>query len=127
VVASVVEAHNRERARAGLRALTVDDQLVAAARNHAEDMAARRRMSHRGSDGSSPFNRMEAEDYRYRQAAENIACGRFTVESLMRGWMRSLPHRRNVLGPYSQLGAACAIASDGSTYWCVTFGQPFAS
>lgn len=121
----LVEAHDQARARAGLGPLAPDVRLEAAARRHARDMATRHRMTHRGSDGSTPFQRMEAASYRYRRAAENIASGEFTLETLMRGWMTSPPHRRNILGPYTQIGASCATARDGTTYWCVTFGDAF--
>lgn len=124
-LAGLVSAHNRERARSALPALTVDPRLEAAARRHAADMASRRRMSHKGGDRSSPFQRMQAEGYRYGRAAENVAAGSFTLETLMSGWMKSPPHRRNVLGPYSHIGASVASDERGISYWCVTFGEPF--
>jgi uncharacterized protein YkwD len=43
---------------------------------------------------------------------------------LMKGWMESPHHKRNILGSYSQIGVACAIDVDGKRYWCVTFGLP---
>src|SRR5260370_23534034 len=57
----VVAAHNRARGRAGLSSLAVSETLSEAAQRHADDMAAHHRMAHRGSDGSSPFRRMEQE------------------------------------------------------------------
>lgn len=120
----LIEAHNRERARRGLPALSVDPRLEAAASRHAADMASRRKMSHRGSDRSSPFQRMQAEGYQYRRAAENVAAGAFTLETLMNSWMNSPGHRRNILGPYTQAGASFATGEGGTSYWCVTFGEP---
>jgi uncharacterized protein YkwD len=38
--------------------------------------------------------------------------------------MKSPPHKRNILGNFSEIGAACATASDGTLYWCVSFGLP---
>lgn len=125
ILAGLVDAHNRERARSGLTPLAVDPRLEAAASRHAADMANRRTMSHKGGDRSSPFQRMQAEGYRYGRAAENIAAGTFTLETLMRAWMRSPGHRRNILGPYSHVGASFAIDNGGISYWCVTFGTPF--
>ncbi len=43
---------------------------------------------------------------------------------LMKGWMESPPHKRNILGSFSQIGVAYATAEDGKRYWCVTFGLP---
>jgi uncharacterized protein YkwD len=124
ILSQLVDAHNDARARASLPPLVVDARLEAAARRHANDMAQRRWMSHRGGDGSSPFQRMKAEGYSFRRAGENVAAGAFTLESLMTAWMRSPGHRRNILGSFAQIGTAYAIDGAGKSYWCVTFGTP---
>jgi uncharacterized protein YkwD len=121
---AVVKAHNRFRAEAKLPALVVSRKLQAAAELHAKDMAARNKMTHKGSDGKSVVDRVTAEGYRFRKAGENIAVGRFNVERLMKGWIESPPHKRNILGNFSQIGVAYATAEDGKRYWCVTFGLP---
>jgi len=125
-VAGLVEAHNRERARRRLPPLVPGDALNAAARDHAADWAARRRMSHRGGDGSSPFRRIERAGYSYARAGENVAAGQRTTGEVMADWMRSPGHRRNVLGNFSEIGAAYATDRNGTPYWCVTFGTPAA-
>src|SRR5438105_5298071 len=122
--AQVVEAHNRIRTQAKLPTLEVSERLQAAAEAHARDMAARRKMTHTGSRGSRPPDRIKAQGYPYRRAGENIAAGQYTVDRLMKGWMDSPPHKRNILGGFSQIGVGCAIAQDGKRYWCVTFGLP---
>jgi uncharacterized protein YkwD len=123
-VSALVAAHNRVRAAHGRPPLAISGPLEAAAREHALDMARHRWMSHRGSDLSSPFRRMAAQGYTYRRAGENVAAGQRSVEEVMRGWMLSPGHRANILGRYSQIGAACATATGGTPYWCVTFGEP---
>jgi uncharacterized protein YkwD len=120
----VVRSHNRIRAAAKLPALAVSSKLQAAAERHARDMAARDRMTHKGGDGSSPIERIKATGYAYRRAGENIAAGRLTSDRLMKGWMDSPHHKRNILGSYSQIGVACATGESGKRYWCVTFGLP---
>ena len=57
-----------------------------------------------GSDGSTPDRSDQGQGYRYRRAGENVAAGRFSVERLMKGWMDSPPHKRNILGGFSQIG-----------------------
>lgn len=121
---SLVAAHNAQRARRGLPPLETSPELTAAATRHARDMAAHHRMRHRGSDGTTPFQRMTQAGYTFRQAAENVAYGQPTVEAVMDAWWGSPPHRANVLGNFSQIGTGSATAEDGSTYWCVTFGKP---
>jgi uncharacterized protein YkwD len=79
---------------------------------------------HEGSDGSTPIERIKAAGYTSGRAGENVAAGRFSVDKLMKGWMNSPHHKRNILGSYSQIGVACAIGESGKRYWCVTFGLP---
>lgn len=124
MMAELVAAHNRARAKAGLSELVVNSQLEAAAQRHARDMAERRRMSHRGGDGSSPFQRMSAQGYQFRRAGENVAAGQLTVERVMADWMHSPGHRRNILGKFTEMGASGATDRFGNPYWCVTFGEP---
>jgi uncharacterized protein YkwD len=87
-------------------------------------MAAHEKMAHKGSDGSSPIVRIKAEGYPYRRAGENIATGRYDTERLMKGWVDSPHHKKNILGSFSQIGVACATGESGKRYWCVTFGLP---
>jgi uncharacterized protein YkwD len=123
---ALVAAHNRARAQAGLPPLDVSPVLTAVAQAHADDMAARRRMSHRGSDGSSPFRRMERAGYRFARAAENVAYGQRSVGEVMAAWTGSAGHRRNLLGRFTEIGAAAATDGSGTRAWCVTFGTPAA-
>lgn len=122
--ARVVDAHNQVRAAAKLPSLAVSQRLRAAAQAHARDMAARVKMTHEGSRGTRPVDRIKATGYPYRRAGENIAAGFFSVDQLMKGWMNSPRHKRNILGGFSQIGVGCAIGEDGKRYWCVTFGLP---
>jgi uncharacterized protein YkwD len=102
----------------------VSAKLQAAAEKHAKDMASKGKMTHKGSDGSSSIQRIVAAGYKYRRAGENVAAGYFTIDALMKGWMESPPHKRNILGSFSQIGVACATGENGKRYWCVTFGLP---
>jgi uncharacterized protein YkwD len=123
-VAAVVEAHNRERKKSGLPPLNASAKLQAAAMAHARDMAEHERMNHKGTDGSTPFRRIERQGYSYRRAGENIAYGQPDAEGVMKVWMNSPPHKKNILGGFSQIGVGYATAEDGTPYWCVTFGFP---
>ena len=124
VVQAVFDAHNAERSRRRLPALSLNSELSVAAQGHADDMARRGKMAHRGGDGSSPFDRIKRVGYSFQIAGENVAYGFDRVESVMTGWMKSPGHRRNILGDYSEIGVGRAIAQAGASYWCVTFGTP---
>ena len=68
--AAVIKAHNRIRAENKLPALTISTKLQAAAQKHAKDMATQRKMTHKGSDGSTAIKRIVSKDYNYQ------SCGR---------------------------------------------------
>lgn len=121
---SLLTLHNRARAEKKSPRLEVSRTLQEAAQAHAEEMASRARMTHRGADGSDVVDRIQTLGYRYRRCGENIAYGHYTPEAVMRGWLTSLPHRKNIQGGFSQAGFGYAIGKDGTPYWCVTFGLP---
>jgi uncharacterized protein YkwD len=125
VIAEVLKLHNRARAKAELPPLTLDPKLTAAAKRHALDMAENDKMSHEGSDGSSPQKRIEAAGYKGRATAENVAFGIRTAAGAVQGWLDSPPHKKNLLGDYQDVGIAVARSDDGTPYWCVDFGKPW--
>ena len=124
VITELVEAHNKERAKEGLAPLKSVPKLTQAAHGHARDMAEHGKMAHEGSDGSTPAQRAERLGYRYVKTGENVAYGQPTVESVMRAWMDSPPHRENILGDYSEVGAARVLDKEERPYWSVSFGTP---
>jgi uncharacterized protein YkwD len=124
LTAQLVAHHNRIRSEARLPSLSPSRRLQEAAEDHVRDMAARHAMSHKGSDGSTTTSRILAKGYRMRRCGENVAFGPRTVEAVIKGWMNSPPHKGNILGNFSQIGAALATARDGTAFWCVTFGLP---
>jgi uncharacterized protein YkwD len=126
--AQVLALTNAERAKAGCTvALTADATLTRVAQAHAEDMLENDFFSHDSQDGTSAFARMTAAGYRYSRAAENIAAGQRTPESVMTTWMNSSGHKANILDcALTELGVGYAAGS-GATYgqyWVQDFGTP---
>jgi uncharacterized protein YkwD len=105
----------------------LDAGLEAAARAHAADQFDRgcSKLSHTGTDGSSPFDRILRTGYRYRTAAENIACGYAGPGDVMNGWMTSSGHRANILnGSVTHVGISATRDAWGNTYWVQVFAAP---
>jgi uncharacterized protein YkwD len=121
---ALIAAHNRERAEAKLPPLQPNPLLTAAAGEHARDMAEHRKLSHDGSDGSDPPKRVTRRGYRYQEVGENVAEGQTSVTQVMRTWMDSPPHRKNILGDYTEIGVAVAPDAEKILYWCAVFGRP---
>ena len=127
MVEQVIALTNAERDAADCPALEANDNLMAAAQGHSDDMAANNFMSHTGSNGSSPWDRMREAGYEYSRAAENVAAGYRTAESVVDGWMNSSGHRRNILNcSLTEIGVGYATNSDSDygTYWTQKFGTP---
>jgi uncharacterized protein YkwD len=116
----VVQLVNAERAKAGCRAVTVDQRLVNSAQEHSTDMAVHDYFSHVSLDGRTFDQRILAAGYP-NPAAENIAKGYRGADEVMRGWMNSPGHRANMLN--------CGITTIGvgldtrGWYWTQNFGR----
>ena len=124
IVEQLVEAHNKERAKAGLRPLKLQTNLEEAAKVHAKDMAEHETMTHDGSDGSTSRQRIVNTGYHSLSTGENVAVGYEGVAGVVKGWMESPPHKKNILGDYSEIGVAMVVGKDGKPYWCADFGTP---
>ncbi|WBB70458.1 CAP domain-containing protein [Micromonospora sp. WMMD812] len=119
----VVDLVNAERAKAGCKALTIDDKLMTAAQRHSQDQADHRNMSHTGSDGSNAGTRIERVGYQWRTYGENVAWNQKTPAAVMDAWMNSSGHRANILNcAFTEIGVG--IASSNGPYWTQVFAAP---
>ena len=123
----VVELTNQQRASQGLAPLAINDLLVNAAAGHSTDMATNNFMSHTGSDGSNPGQRITRAGYSWRTYGENVAAGYSTAQAVMDGWMNSGGHRANILNPaFTEIGVALR-ENPNSTYryyWTMVLAAP---
>lgn len=105
--------------------LALNELLCDAAQSHANWMAKRNRMSHRGAERSSPSDRVRKQGYQFRAVAENVAVGQVNEESVVGAWYRSPGHKRNMLSEsYTECGFGCAVDSRGRKYWCALYASP---
>jgi uncharacterized protein YkwD len=119
-VARVLALVNSERGKVGCSPLTLNAKLSKAAQDHSADMASHQNMSHTGSDGSDPGQRITNAGYTWSAYGENVAFGYSTPEAVMAGWMSSPGHKRNILDcGFKEIGVG--LAQPGS-YWTQDFG-----
>lgn len=127
-VQAVVNLVNAERVARGIAPVGYHEQLAQAARAHAADQFHRdclTQLSHTGTDGSSPGDRVARTGLRVRTWGENVACGQRTPEQVMTAWMNSSGHRRNILSAsFTHIGVSVSRDSDGRLYWVQVFGTP---
>jgi uncharacterized protein YkwD len=120
----LVELTNAERKKNDLPPLKPGPRLFEAARKHSENMAKQKKLDH-FLDKKSPFERIKATGYQYYYAGENIAMGNLTLPQVMKGWMDSETHRKNILKTnFTEIGIGLAVDDAGDTWYTQVFGNP---
>jgi uncharacterized protein YkwD len=128
--ARIFDLINVERQRNGLKPLVFSEQLDRMAEIQAANMAYFQRMSHTLPEAQLPAlgDRARYVGYPYREIAENVALGYPNPEAVVRGWMSSSGHRRNILNSsIIETGIAIARSSAGGLYYCQVFGRRLSS
>jgi uncharacterized protein YkwD len=121
----MLELVNQERAAQGLKPLSLSHELSVAANGHAQDIASAGRLSHFGTDGANPLERVKRAGYQPSLMAENIASGKATVEEALSTWKKSEVHSLNLLLPNAQhmgVGVATDPKNPGQRYWTLVVG-----
>lgn len=117
---------NAARVEAGRPALTRHGKLMSAARDYATLMSKMDQSGH-NVGGQNLKERLTAVGYVWRSAGENVAWNpRLDEQHVMKQWMNSDRHRRNLLKPnYTEIGIGVAGPSArGRWYYCQIFGRP---
>ena len=116
---------NQYRREKGLKPLKLNAQLTEAAKEHSRDLAKWDRISHYGSDGSNPWDRVKRSGYKAKLAAENVGTGQVSFDEVLRGWKESAGHNKNLLlGDAQEMGLA--LVQDPKTefksFWTLVIG-----
>lgn len=117
---------NQYRKEKGLKPLRLNAELTKAAKAHSRDLAKWDRISHYGSDGSNPWDRVKRSGYKARLAAENVGTGQISFKEVMAGWKKSPGHNKNLLlADAEHMGIA--LVNDPKTefksFWTLVVGS----
>lgn len=113
ILTEVLFVHNVERGKNGIEQLQLSPELMITAQQWAENMAKRNRMVHGNTYIHEEFG----------IGGENIAWGQSSIDEVIRDWMNSTGHRRNILNKqFTHAGFGYARTPDGRPYWCAQFG-----
>ncbi len=94
-----------------------NDTLELAAKEHSNDMKDNNYFDHKGNDGSSVGDRINKYSYKWSTCGENIAKGYSTEQKVIKGWIDSPGHCRNIMnGNFKEV----AVATKGA-YWTQVF------
>lgn len=109
-----------ETQRPSVPLVGLSEQLIQAAQAHSDDMLAMGKLTHTGSDGSSPRERIARTGYQAANWGENAAWGYTSEAAVVVGWLGSVPHCTSIMnGDYTEIGAARA-----GSYWTLVFARP---
>ena len=111
----------------GLKPLKLNAELTEAAKAHSRDLAKWDRISHYGSDGSNPWDRVKRTGFKARLAAENVGTGQVDFDEVMRGWKESPGHNKNLLlGDATHMGIALVQdpRTEFKSFWTLVIGSP---
>lgn len=115
----VIDLVNEIRVQNGLRKFTANWELSRVARYKSQDMKDKKYFSHTSPTYGSPFDMMKSFGISYKTAGENIAYGYSTPEAVVKGWMNSEGHRKNILNPsFTQIGVGYVASGN---YWTQMF------
>lgn len=121
---SMVNAYRRSK---GLRSLKLHPALTRAAKMHSRDLAKWDRISHYGSDGSNPWDRVKRAGFKAQLAAENVGTGQKDLSEVFRGWKQSPGHNKNLLlADATHMGIALVDdpKTEFKTFWTLVLGTP---
>ncbi len=120
------ELINGYRKDKGLKPLKLNATLTEAAKGHSRDLAKWDRISHFGSDGSNPWDRVKRVGYNAKLAAENVGTGQVSIEEVFKGWQESPGHNKNLLLPDAEhMGIALVQdpKTEFKTFWTLVIGS----
>ncbi len=120
---NLINAYRKEK---GLKPLKLNTALTEAAKNHSRDLAKWDRISHYGSDGSNPWDRVKRVGYNAKLAAENVGTGQATIDEVMKGWKASPGHNKNLLlADAEHMGIALVQdpKTEFKTFWTLVIGS----
>jgi uncharacterized protein YkwD len=120
----LVNAYRKDK---GLRPLKLQPNLTEAARGHSRDLAKWDRISHFGSDGSNPWDRVKRAGYNAKLTAENVGTGQISIQEVIKGWKNSPGHNKNLLlADAEHMGIALVHdpKTEFKTFWTLVVGSP---
>lgn len=118
----LINAYRKEK---GLKPVKLNAALTEAAKAHSRDLAKWDRISHYGSDGSNPWDRVKRAGYNAKVAAENVGTGQASMDEVLKGWQASPGHNKNLLlADVEHMGIALVQdpRTEFKTFWTLVVG-----
>ncbi len=125
---NVLAEINTERIKNNEPALVENRLLSTAAKDKLRDMFEKNYWDHTSPDGERAWSFINKTGYSYSMAGENLARGFISANSMVKAWMNSETHRKNILNEsFTQTGIAVGngvIEGKETTVAVQIFGIP---
>lgn len=116
---AVIALVNEARAAAGVSPVVKNESLLPAANHRAEEAAEK--FSHTRPNGSAWKTVFEEFGIESEYRGENLAFGQKSAAAVMKAWMNSTGHRKNILNERFTDMAVGYYESNGVPYWSQLF------
>lgn len=131
-VEGIVKYTNKERAKVGVKNLSLNSDLQRSAEEKLQDMFKNQYFQHISPSGESVSDVVRRTGYTYIVVGENLALGVFAGdEKVVAAWMASPGHKKNILDTrYQDIGVAVGQGMyQGKKQWLIVqhFGKPLSS
>ena len=121
---SLINKYRKEGCKCGRTFMPAMDTLIwnrkleLAALKHSKDMFDHKYFDHINKQGKGPSARITKEGYIWKSCGENIAMGQTTLEEVMKSWIMSEGHCKNIMNKsFKEVGAGWT-----GTIWVQNFG-----
>jgi|TARA_B100001094_G_scaffold68341_1_gene64618 uncharacterized protein YkwD len=117
-LSDLIDLHNEARKKGWfvLDSLENDNDLENYATMWANKMAENHKLKHSSMKDILALG--------FNKVSENIAYGQKDEESVMKTWLNSSGHKRNIMDKnITHIGCGFSYSSDNVLYWCVCFGR----
>jgi uncharacterized protein YkwD len=116
----ILQEVNNYRATKRLKPLQMVELITDAATRHSRDMGRGRvPFGHDGFDDR--MDKIMRKIDNANACAENVAFGKFTAQEVVKRWIQSPGHRRNIEGNYNLTGIGVVRGKDGYPYFTQIF------
>jgi uncharacterized protein YkwD len=108
-IVDLLDKTNSAREENNVSRLASEKKLQAAAQKKAEDMAKNNYFAHTAPSGKNPWQWLDEENYIYQKAGENLAVNFENSSELIKGWLDSPSHKKNLLNEnFKEVGIGIA-------------------
>jgi uncharacterized protein YkwD len=116
----ILQEINSYRASKRLKPLQMVELITDAATKHSKDMGRGRvPFGHDGFDDR--MDRIMRKIDNANACAENVAFGKFTAQEVVKRWIQSPGHKKNIEGNYNLTGIGVVRGKDGYPYFTQIF------